>query len=99
MALAPIGDESITVSTSSVGFTTAEITSKVLMARVQHLSGGVLYYRNTGTAANDASNGEFLLNNGEEIEVWGDRALNAIRWIKKSGEDDGVISVQYMGEG
>ena len=37
MALVPIGDEQITVSTSSIGFTTAEVTTKVVLARCENI--------------------------------------------------------------
>ena len=99
MALNPIGDEALTVSTSSVGLTAAEITRRVLVARVLHFSGGTVYYRNTGAASNSGANGEHQLDIGDEIEVWGNPAMNAIRFIKDSGVADAVLNVQYDGEG
>lgn len=98
MALTPIGDEALAVSTN-IGFTAAEITRRVLVARVQHFSGGTVYYRGTGTASATAANGEHTLDIGDEIEVWGDAALRAVRFISKSGEAAAVLNVQFDGEG
>ena len=99
MALSPIGDEVLTVAGSSVGFTTSEITTKTLVARVLHFSGGTVYYRNTGAASDAAANGEHQLDVGDEIEVWGAPAMLAIRFIKDSGVADAKLHVQFDGEG
>jgi hypothetical protein len=102
MALTPIGDEAITVSSSSVGLSSAEIPptkTKVLLASVYNLSGGSAYYRNTGTASATAANGEHEIEVGDTLKLWGDKAITAARFIVKSGDSDAEIRVQYWGEG
>ncbi len=100
MALVPIGDEQITVSTSSIGFTTAEVTTKVVLARCENIgSGGVIWWRPTGTASNSGANGEGRLAQYDSIEFYGQRAILSVEFIKNSGDSDVSLNVQYYGEG
>lgn len=103
MALVGIGDEELTVSTTGVNITTGEITTKVLMAVIQHRSGGKIYERidvggSSGPSAG-AGNGEFERIVGDIWEVWGHPDLNRIEWIKQTGEADATLAVQTFGEG
>lgn len=99
MALRPIGAEDITVSGTAIGFTTAEITTKVVMARVQHKSGGNAWHRSDAAPVTAGNAGEHDIRQFDELEVWGDKAMNGIKFIKQSGEADATIAVQYYGEG
>ena len=102
MALRPLAAEDITVSSSAIGFTAANIpptNTKVVLARVQHKSGGNAWYRSDADPVTAGNAGEFDFRQFDEIEVWGDKALNTTKWIKQSGESDATLAVQYFGEG
>jgi hypothetical protein len=102
MALTPIGGEKITVSSTALGFTAAQIPptkNRVIMARVQHRSGGNLFHLAHQSPVAGGTSGEFDFRQHDEIEVWGDKALTATKFIIQTGEDDGIIAVQYYGEG
>ena len=99
MALRPIGAEDITVSSSAIGFTSSALPTKVLMARVQHKSGGNAWYRSDDDPVTAGNAGEFDFRQFDEVEVWGDKAMSTIKWIKQSGAADATLAVQYFGEG
>ena len=99
MALVPVGTgENIAVSSTAIGPTAAAVTSKVVMGTFWLKSGGKIHHNiaSTPTAAGvTGDNGQSL---DDKWEVWGrDNVLNFLM-VKRTGEADAVVAVQYFGD-
>jgi len=97
--LSYVGDESITVAATAIGFSSSEIPSsvtRVVMALCRletaqiRISGG-----GTDPTAG-GSEGSLLVESGEQFEVWGSDDLNSFRAIR-TGSTSGTLQVQYFG--
>lgn len=97
MVLVAIGDEQITVSTTAVGLTAAEITTKVHRALVQ-VEAQQLRYNPNQDPTSGGSEGSPLANPGDSFYVNGQPDLNSIKFIRE-GSTDATINVLYEGEG
>ena len=99
MALRAIGGENLDVSTTAVGITASLITTKVLMVRAVHKSGGGLHHNAASTPTAAGVTGDQPMDINDEIEVWGAPDLLGIKWVKRTGEADAVVAIQTFGEG
>src|SRR3990167_5932241 len=102
MALIQIGEEDITVSTTAIGCTTAEITAGVLQIMITHKAGGKTHYNLRGstqapTAGGTEGSGTF--EKGQVMRVVGDTDIHGIRFILQSGEPAATLAIQYFGDG
>lgn len=99
MPLVAIGDEDITVSTSAIGPTAGEVTNEVRMASFHLVSGGSIFHRMTGTPDKDRGNGEIGQIADDHWDVWGHNNIKNFLMVKRDGEADALIGVQYFGTG
>ena len=99
MALLPIDGENITVSATAIGATASKITSPVIMGTFWLKSGGKIHHnmKTTPTAAGATGDiGEAL---DDKWQIWGNDQLKDFKMVKRTGEADAVVAVQYFGSG
>lgn len=98
--LTVVGEERITVAASSIGFTSGEITTRVVMASCRLESNQIRMNINGATEAPTAggSEGSQLVEVGEIFEVWGTSDLTSARFIR-TGSSSGTLHVMYFGTG
>lgn len=98
MALTQKGDESITVSSTAIGFTAAEIPptkGNVMKADVYVESGGPIRWNSFTTPTAGGSEGSPLVYADSIIEVFG--GLSGFKMIKDTGVGDATVRVAYFG--
>lgn len=100
MALTQQGDESITVSSTAIGFTAAEIPptkGNIMRADVYVESGGPIRWNNTNvnTPTQGGSEGSPRVFVDGIIRVVG--SLSTFRMIKDTGTSDATVRVAYFG--
>lgn len=97
MALVQIGGENITVSSTAIGPTAAEVTDEVFVAEFQVKRGGALYCNTKDTPTAPGTNGDIGQGIGSRWRVVGhDEVLN----FKMIATDvDATVAVQYFGTG
>lgn len=99
MATVQRGDESITVSSTAIGFTAAELIAAVNSAAVFVESGGPIRYNAVTTPTGDGSEGSPLVYAGSILTVTGSEDLRRIKFIVKTGSGDATLRVLYYGDG
>jgi hypothetical protein len=100
MALAQRGDETITVSTTAIGFTAAEIqpTKSTVFQAVVHIeSGGPLRFNSSQDPTAAGSEGSQLIYAGSKLTVFGN--LPMFKMIAATGMPDATVRVAYFGSG
>ncbi len=98
MTLTQQGDESITVSSVAIGFTTSEIPSakgEVFRADVYVESGGPIRWNSTQDPTAGGSEGSPLVFADSIIRVAG--SLETFRMIKDTGVSDATVRVAFFG--
>jgi len=95
--LVQIGEEQVTVADSAKSLTAAEITNKVIMARMKLETAQIRYNAKTDPTAG-GTEGSFIMDIGDEIEVWGQKDLFGFRGFR-TGTPSGKLQVQYFGSG
>jgi hypothetical protein len=98
MALTQQGDESITVSSTAIGFTAAEIPptkGHVIKADIYVESGGPVRWNSSQDPTAGGSEGSPLVYAKSVIEVVG--SLGTFRMIKDTGVSDATVRVVYLG--
>lgn len=98
MALTQQGDESITVSSTAIGFTSTEIPAdkgNVIEADVYVESGGPIRWNATSTPTAGGSEGSPLVYADGIIKVIG--SLGTFKMIKDTGVSDATVRVVYLG--
>ena len=95
-----IGEESISVSTTAIGVTAAEVTTNVVMARIRCETAAVRYNLRTTTQTPTAggSEGSPILYPDEEIEVWGQTDILRFLAVSKDGAT-ATLRTQFFGSG
>jgi hypothetical protein len=98
--LSVVGEEQLDVAATSVGFTSSELTSRVVMASCRLETAQIRMNVNGATEAPTAggSEGSHLVEVGEIFEVWGSSDLNSARFIR-TGSTSGDLQVMYFGTG
>lgn len=97
MALVAIGSEAITVSTTAIGFTVSEITSRVIRAFVR-VEAQPIRINTATTPTAGGTEGSPLKADTDEFYIVGQPDLLAFRAIR-SGGTDSTIQVIYEGVG
>jgi len=100
MALTQQGDESITVSTTAIGLTAAEIPptkGHVMKADIYVESGGPIRWNNSQDPTAGGSEGSPLVYADSVIHVFGD--LPTFKMIKDTGVGDATVRVVFFGSG
>ena len=98
MITAELARESITVSTTAIGFTTTNIpptSDKCQYARVQ-VTAAQIRVRLDGTDPVAATSPGELWNIGDIKEVWGGNDMREFKAIRE-GSTDAVLNVSYHG--
>ncbi len=98
MALTQQGDETITVSTAAIGFTSAEIPptkGHVVKADVYVESGGPIRWNSSQDPTAGGSEGSPLVYADSIIEVIG--SLSTFKMIKNTGVGDATVRVAFFG--
>jgi hypothetical protein len=98
MALVTVGDEQVTVSTASIGFTSAELTTSVMQASFQVEDASIRFSTTGAAALANGSNGEKTGNVGDVVTVVGSRDIVNFRAIRK-GSTDAKLQVSFEGTG
>ena len=97
MALRPTGEGALAPDpTTTVSLTVATNT---VMARIRHVSGGGCHYNAYSAPAAAGAAGDFPIDVGDEIEVWGHPSMVGFGMIGRTDESAAVIRVQYYGDG
>lgn len=98
MALVAIGDESITVAASAIGFTSTEISDEVVMATVNLEDAAVRFNPSQDPTAGGSEGSPTIEPGDEPLEVWGHPDLNGIRFIRRDSVS-GILRVLFYGTG
>ncbi len=101
MALKQIGEEVITVSTTAIGVTAAELITSgdklgVTEVHFQHEDGGRIRINSKATPLADGTIGK-RQEVGSEWKVTGDDDITAFLMVKETGEADATVNVQLFG--
>jgi hypothetical protein len=102
MALVQRGDETITVSTTAIGFTAAEIAPTnefVREAKVYIESGGPVRWNANQDPTAGGSEGSPLAYAKTTLHVVGSEDLANFKMIKDTGVSDATVRVAYFGTG
>ena len=92
------GDETITVSTTAIGLTAAELVEAVHSAIIYVESGANIRFNATQDPTAAGTEGSPLVYVGGRIYVSGGRDLASVKFISATGAD-AVIRVLYFGDG
>lgn len=102
MALRQLGDETVTVSTTAIGFTAAEINPTkpgIVTAKVYVDTGGPIRINSSSTPTADGTEGSPLVYAGGDVTVSGPDDIKNFKMIKATGGSDATVRVQFFGTG
>ena len=98
MSYKQIGGEQITVGTTAIGPTAAQVTEELVYAEFEHISGGAIYMQSKETPTLGGLLGDFSAKLGGRWRVWGWDDVLSFLMVRQGGVS-ADIAVQYYGTG
>jgi hypothetical protein len=102
VALKQLGSERLTISTTKVPITVAELhptagPHNVLMAIMSHEKGGKIFHNSVTDPTGGGSEGSIPQTKADKWEIWGMVDLDGWNGIVRTGEADATVHVSLYG--